>query len=189
MAGVGALGEDMDEDEPVAGLDQVVDRPRRRGLAGRRVVHADANGALPGRHAGTELATSFLRIRRLVHDEGREKKAGREGKLRELVQEGRGAETAAICTACCSCWEGREFVSCSEYAQVFIEVVGVGVEPDTPTDTELVVALFVDVIEPVSDGWRGSARWIYYDYDGTKRLEGSPTLCLENPGNDGFDQV
>lgn len=27
-----------------------------------------------------------------------------------------------------------------------------------------------------------------YDYDGTKRLEGSsPTLCLENPGNDGFD--
>lgn len=50
VAGVRALGDDMDEDDPVAGLQQVVDRPPRRRLARRRVVHAHANGALPGRH-------------------------------------------------------------------------------------------------------------------------------------------
>lgn len=50
MAGVRPLWEDMDEDDPIAGLHQVVDRPHRRGLARRRVVHAYANGALPSRH-------------------------------------------------------------------------------------------------------------------------------------------
>lgn len=80
------------------------------------------------------------------------------------MQEDRGAEAAAICTACCSCWDrGKRVRVLLRVRTGFIEVVGVGVgvEPDTPTDTELVVALFLDVIESVSDGWRGSARCGY----------------------------
>jgi len=67
VAGVRSLGEDMDEDDPVAGLKQVVDRPPRGGLAGRRVVHAHANGALLGCHAwiSCKFLAEFAGVRRL----------------------------------------------------------------------------------------------------------------------------
>lgn len=80
MAGVRALGEDVDEDEAVPGLDQVVDRPPRGGLAGRRVVHAHANGALLGCHA-RRTCCGVLRCTKAV-------------KRKVVVQEGRGAEAA-----------------------------------------------------------------------------------------------
>jgi hypothetical protein len=50
MAGIRSFGQYMDQDNPVASLQQVVGRPPRRSLARRRVVHADGNCALRGCH-------------------------------------------------------------------------------------------------------------------------------------------
>ena len=58
----------MDEEDAVAGLHQVLDHPPRRRLAGRRVVHREADGALPGRHVCESFWTKL--------DEGVEGKAG-----------------------------------------------------------------------------------------------------------------
>ena len=85
MAGVRPLGEDMDEDDPVAGLHQVVDRPPRRGLALRRLVHAHANGSLPSGHVS--LSPSLNADEFLVEspvNEGCE--AGREESWRRVVE-------------------------------------------------------------------------------------------------------
>ena len=51
----------MDEDDAVAGLHQVLDHPPRRRLAGRRVVHREADGALPGRHVCESFWTKVLK--------------------------------------------------------------------------------------------------------------------------------
>jgi len=122
VASVRPLGEDMDEDDPVAGLKQVVDRPPRGGLAGRRVVHAHANGALLGSHAGTccEFLVEFAGVRRLWRCEaeaGREKEGGagrprRRGKLYIALS-----------------WEEFGFCSELEYSYRFKIV---GVEPNIP---------------------------------------------------------
>lgn len=50
MAGICSFGEDMDQDDPIAGLHEVIERPLGGSLAGRRVVHGEANGVLLGGH-------------------------------------------------------------------------------------------------------------------------------------------